>query len=239
MAQEHVKELGVGFLPQFDELQRDLEQEDFSAEVEMQGPGGPGGGTGGRGIGVGGFGRLAGLLGSIIALLEPIKQVLDLVANILLRTLAPVFRALQPTIQLLQDVMLGIGRFLSGDLTLEEIIDSVLTQIVRALKQVANQFVTGISRDIPGVTLNQPFPGVQRGQTRDQSAARGRTEQQQGRDFVTDVFSPNDPLTSIFGVGAGLIRPYIPDRTDEANKDAMANQRNSARKDQPGGQVGP
>lgn len=217
-------------------LQQELDEADLSAEVKLEGDGAGGAadrGTGdaesGGGIGLG-KPSLAALIIAIVSILGPIKELLEGLVNFMLVNLAPVFSALRPLLDKLSDVLVGVGQFLSDPPNLSDITDGIM----RALKQVANGVVEAIDTGLgPIANFDTPFPGAEggsRGRNRNRSPNTGQRNEPENNQPGFRIPFPNP---------AGTIQSfYVPDLTDEANKDRRSNQQGSQNRDNFGGDSG-
>lgn len=228
-------ELEASFIPDFDQLERDIDgEEPFEAEVDLEGTtGGGGGGSGGIGGGLLGAGiltKILGILGALLTVLGgPIQELLSGIANIFQRAVAPVFALFRPVLEAINRVLLGFGQFLSGDLSLQDIIDGIKDAISGVLGQ------TSIETPFGDISLTT-------GRNRQRDVSRGRRtgnfiQQNQGRlesGLRAAQYAPLGPFFQTLGrVGANALA----DRTDESKKEELVNNLRNLNSDSPGGNL--
>jgi len=228
--------LEVDFDGNIEDLQDQLDNADLEtdATVKAETEGGVGGQEDGGGI-PGGRTAIVGAIVALAGLLTPIKEILEGIRNFFLLTLAPVFQALRPLIDVVRDILIGIGRFLSGDLNLDDILGGIADVLARVGKQIANGVASVLSDAVPGINVNQPFPDAGGGGNQGQGDSGTRTGRRdnQPQEPDQDSFNPFTPQGM-----ENLQERFIPDLTDEANKDRKTNQNNSQNQDSYGGDSG-
>jgi hypothetical protein len=182
-----VAELDVDLIPDFDELENQLDDEDLTKEVTFDGGGGAGGGGGGAGDGLlatlgieagtdiasgarggGALGKLAGglssavlLLGSVVgllAILEPIQKAIGFLVRQVELFVVPFVSALRPVLELVQKAAVRLVQILRNP---REFFSGLISTVKRALAPLINRFVRAINSTIPGANIQTVSAGGQ------------------------------------------------------------------------------
>jgi len=180
-------ELDVDLIPDFDELENRLDDEELTKEVNVDGGGAAGGGGGGDGGGLlatlgleagtdiasgagqgGALGKVAGglssavvLLGSIVgflALLEPIQQAIGFLVRQVELFVVPFVSALRPVLELVQKAAVRIVQLLRNP---GEFFSGLINTVKQALAPLINNFIRAINSTVPGVNLQTLSTGSQ------------------------------------------------------------------------------
>lgn len=173
---------GVGFMPDFDELERKIQEQDFETEVTvdaedtpMGGMGADTGGTaeGGQGGGGGGAGGMAGIMEmlggmskrlmailgvvGVLAMLEPIQQMIGLLVRILEIAVLPLVVML---VTLLEPFIMAFMRVIPGLMSFFSDPAAKLESLFFAVADRIGQFITDILGGIESFA-NDMVNGVQ------------------------------------------------------------------------------
>jgi len=235
-------ELDVDLIPDFDELENRLDDEELTKEVNVDGGGGAGGGGGGgdggllatlgleagtdiaSGAGKGGaLGKIAGgltstvaLLGGIIgflALLEPIQQILSFLLRQVELFIIPVVTALRPVLELIQRFVVAAVRFFRNP---GDFLSNIFTAIRRALASIVNSVIRTINSTIPGANFETVSTG-QQGTIRDTGISRTSGTTAGGPDTVSRVDLVRDTVQAV--ASTDVVRNFL--ISDDANKEAI------------------
>lgn len=228
----------ISFIPQFDELDQQIEDEEFQTDIQADVQAEEGGGiaealglaeigsdigTGGGG-GAGIFGRIAGalsstviLLGAIVgalALLEPIQQAVGFIVRQFELLVVPLVAALLPVLELLQDLAVSVIRAFRNP---QQFFSGLFNGIKNALAPFVNAVIGGLNR-IPGVDI-QP---VTTGQGQASQAGFRDTGEQAGtagvaQDFISENLLQLTPAT----VGSAVTNYLL---SDDAALEKLKNQ---------------
>lgn len=208
------------------ELQDDLDNADLEADVDVQGDA-PAGAAGGRqeeggGTPIGTRTAIVGAITAIVGLLVPIKEILEGIQNFFLVALAPVFTALRPLIDTVRKILLSIARFIAGDLSLEDIGQTIVDSFQSLLE---------------GRTFETPLGsfsfGSQNGTKTGRRANQGETDTVERIRQIFELTSPSGAAS----IGQNYAQNYVADRTDEAQKDRQSNANGNTNSSDYGGWV--
>lgn len=172
----------INFIPDFDELDRQIQDEDFETEIDadVQADGGAGGGGivdalglaeigsdigtgGGQGAGI--FGSIAGSLSSVtlllgavvgfLALLEPIQKAVGFIVRQFELFVTPLVSALLPVLELLQEASVQLIRLFRNP---DQFLSGLVNNIKRALAPLVNSIISGLN-GLPGVNIQPVSTG--------------------------------------------------------------------------------
>lgn len=203
------------FIPDFDQLDQDIQDEDFQAEVEMSGQAGPGGGGGlspsqqdqQESIVAGGVSKgivAAGIFGALLSQLESVAAIVSAV-------LGAISRALIPTVEIIADLL-------------------------RPVIEGINQFISD-----PGGTVNRTlgFDAVENGLLGGLLQSQGFGATGEGLEQGAAAGPAGQLAAGAIGlgidIGSDVIQPPEPDQSDEVKKSQTADKYNDAVGDKLGG----
>lgn len=210
-------DLSVGILPDFDRFEQELEQGDFSTEVQVEGeapPGGAGGGeAAGGGMGIGQMGALIGIvavIADVLMNLEPLvalfQEFMAIVTIFFLPFAILLFKLLQPALKALLQLLPGWMNFIE-DMGVYDIADAIGGVIGDILSGYFDFFANMIDKNIS--KLQEAIPGVGGGKT----TGRGISEAGQGLQFLMNP--PAFLGKSAFDMAAGGLQNQM--QTAEKN----------------------
>lgn len=231
--------LEVDFDGNVEDLQKQLDDEDFEADVSVQGDTAGAGGAGaqqddGGLIGTATRGAIVGALITLVGLLSPVKEILEGIRNFFLLTLGPVIAGLRPLFEPLRDILISLGQFLSGDKTIGDFVQDAVKNLVQLLKTAVNGIVSNIDSALGFVDLSTPFTNVggDGGSSRTGERVTQPTQTNQGGGFVPESRSSLESSLNLAGTDS------LADRTDETKKQSLINSLRSAGTNSYGGDAG-
>lgn len=218
--------LGVGLIANTDELEQQIEDGDYKAEVDMEGDGAPtpaGDQEDGGAVGfLGGSGKLIAAVAAIaaaVAFLEPIQELLGFLTRQVSLMIVPFVAAAMPVLQSIQKWVAKLSKMDLGDV-LELIGKSIVNAIISVINGAIAMFNSVMPFNLPRIS---PL-GIDTGPREFQQRGRMTEENRESRNLAFDVLQ----MGSVPPFG---ILSYYSELSDDAQRERGANNNQGQQED--------